>query len=864
MTTRPPPCHRPCRRKVALRSLPVPGWDSLGPERSHIHLVSGWDLIPLHNRPHYFRFLERATPGDPLGGHMNTSVCPVPAGCTQDAILQFLSSLPRGLALGPSLSLKEGLGLWWVGQTLDAGSLLPTPSHKSDNSLSESEERLSSFLLETDAAWLRFVRRCTKRENVRPCQYRGQVYLKVVTSLKPGSELLFQQEVQKACTINGDDLPGPEKLPVPHDTEENAESEDPSQTVRMVLPILTESEEPQTNTKEGLIIEDAKHPLTTPEPAVSAVTLLSKESMSAETPGVEIFVSAMTAEQEQVKLLTTVDPERAKLSSSLDCVRKLQTTSDSIPCDPVQTPITADSSDIDIVKEVSQSLKLQDSDIDPRTEIIGSNCDQENIVKENCASRANSSSTKRKQSCNRTDTGEESQTSDLNGTVAQKGTDRQGQTLLQGETEETSSSQAKVSRQEVESETTPVTECKKKKSKTQPERRFCCQDCGKRFFQSSHLKRHSFTHSGRKPYQCIECDKTYSSEESFRAHVLAHRGLRPFKCLLCDKAYGTQRDLKEHSVLHTGLRPFHCDDCGKRFARRPTLRIHRKNYCIPAGGNLQPPIQCNLCDKELANSRSLRSHMRVHTGEKPYTCPDCGSSFRHKGNLRIHQRLHTGEKPYKCQFCGDSFPQQPELKRHLILHTGEMHICKICGKALKDPHTLRAHERLHTGERPFLCQYCGKSYPIATKLRRHLKSHLEEMPFRCHLCGMGYTLQRSLKRHLRSHKDVGQTPTGEGSPAAPVEETEVESTLVFVPLLDSQPGAEEQAAVLIANFTENAEFGSSHETQTLILPMDSEVLEISSGLGQKNILLHKEPGSRVLLVEQALGFSAVAEVVEVD
>ncbi|XP_066511301.1 zinc finger protein 408-like isoform X2 [Hoplias malabaricus] len=295
------------------------------------------------------------------------------------------------------------------------------------------------------------------------------------------------------------------------------------------------------------------------------------------------------------------------------------------------------------------------------------------------------------------------------------------------------------------------------------DRKHKCDQCAKCFFQLCHLKKHKFTHSGLKPYTCKECGKNYSSQESYQAHLLMHRGQRPFKCQQCDKSYGLKRDLREHQVLHTGQKPFTCDICGISFSRRPSLHIHRETHRAKEAGYKAPKIKCPKCDKELANFGSLRNHMRLHTGERPFVCTHCGKTFRQRGNLQGHLRLHTGEKPYRCKHCDQCFSQLPELRRHLISHTGEAFLCPMCGKSLRDPHTLRAHERLHTGDRPYKCELCGKGYTMATKLRRHMKSHLEEKPHRCEICGNRYTLMQSLQRHLQSH--TKETETGHAGPA---------------------------------------------------------------------------------------------------
>lgn len=57
------------------------------------------------------------------------------------------------------------------------------------------------------------------------------------------------------------------------------------------------------------------------------------------------------------------------------------------------------------------------------------------------------------------------------------------------------------------------------------------------------------------------------------------------------------------------------------------------------------------------------------TGERPYICdyPDCGRPFAQSGQLKTHQRLHTGEKPFKCSesVCHNRFTH---ANRHCPKH----------------------------------------------------------------------------------------------------------------------------------------------------------------------------------------------------
>lgn len=200
--------------------------------------------------------------------------------------------------------------------------------------------------------------------------------------------------------------------------------------------------------------------------------------------------------------------------------------------------------------------------------------------------------------------------------------------------------------------------------------------------------------------------------------------------------------------------------------RKKSKKLKHSN--IPAGKLLAN--QCEVCGKVMSSKSSLRKHVYLHSGKKPYKCGVCNKSYPHSWYLTSHMKFHTDSWAHFCKLCDMHFMYKSTLKRHLcrkhkldgdecseLLSVSEVRPKnknirgdKSEKEENKQPICNTLQENLtntEIGSKKYVCRFCKLLFPNHLLLQFHLRTHAKPRRFRCMRCSLTCKDYGKLRRH---------------------------------------------------------------------------------------------------------------------
>ncbi|MDP0588799.1 MAG: C2H2-type zinc finger protein [Candidatus Endonucleobacter bathymodioli] len=106
--------------------------------------------------------------------------------------------------------------------------------------------------------------------------------------------------------------------------------------------------------------------------------------------------------------------------------------------------------------------------------------------------------------------------------------------------------------------------------------------------------------------------------------------------------------------------------------------------------------KCDMCNKTLSNSYSLRRHMRLHDSSSAYNCSLCSKFYFSTVGLKVHrEKCHLIFSEYVCETCNEILTTYNNYRKHKVTHARElMPVCYYCNELFSTISNLNKHYKV--------------------------------------------------------------------------------------------------------------------------------------------------------------------------
>ncbi|XP_072013384.1 uncharacterized protein [Amphiura filiformis] len=345
-------------------------------------------------------------------------------------------------------------------------------------------------------------------------------------------------------------------------------------------------------------------------------------------------------------------------------------------------------------------------------------------------------------------------------------------------------------------------ELKKFKSKKDPVTKlFHCNFCGKQFNYHTEAQVHTRTHTGEKPYACLICEYKGSQWTNIVRHITCvHKlilearqreegignlppaesedsqlnrsssGGTPQRVMSpeANKNYDSPLDLATSSKSHADYESPKGPDMASSKQEADYMfnpsEEEQKRVILPSPRT--GLYSCLHCKKKVPNLGKIVTHLRTHSGDKPYICLHCNFKSAYKFVMKQHlSGRHSLKNPKQLSTGADGNDgmESPsgEMQMNIPSAAAAPATLTTAGHqtgmtAIKSDFRFQPSEREITSDLKrqektgcFECPYCGRQFSSSETIKAHIRGHTGDKAYYCNHCTFASAHIKSIRNHIQ-------------------------------------------------------------------------------------------------------------------